>query len=110
MKDLQKENKMTNNIKHITLTPEVFSKVEQEGYETIFYSAEYPLLTYEDGTIKKGDPVNGVYYRRVDESEAGQEGVMYINIFDPETFIPEKRYYKEIEVKRPATDIRNFTK
>jgi len=95
---------MSVNVKSITMVPRIFQKIEKENSETIFYVANYTLINYDDGTSLKSEPVNGNFYRRVSDEQSSEKDVINLIIFDPITFIPEKRYYKLIPPELSAAE------
>ena len=81
----------------ITKAPKIVGKIEREGCETVYLIGEVAFLHYGEEMVK-GTHVSAAYYRKVDSEQESDESIA---IFDPESFVPTKNFYKKIDVEDP---------
>ena len=83
-------------IKEISLTPEILSPLA--GHNDIYQLVQGSIIIYDDNSTSKGNVTSTKYFKQVDDTQAGQQGIIKFNYFDTETFEINEKYLEPIKV------------
>jgi len=83
-------------VKSINISPEILSPINNVGYEEIFRLVQKSTITYDDDSVYT-DTVSAKYFRLVDESLAGKEGVIKFTTLNTDTFNFDVKYLEPIK-------------